>query len=49
MTLEVPDDIQRALRVPEPERQPRLLVERGIARHYSEEDIAENLTYAGGQ
>jgi hypothetical protein len=27
MTLEVPDEIQRALRVPEPERQTRLLVE----------------------
>lgn len=82
MTLEVPDDIQRALRVPEPERQARLLVElacalyhreilsfgkaaelsqmsqfrfghelvgRGIARHYAEEDIAEDLAYAGGQ
>ena len=82
MTLEVPDDIQRALRVPEPERQNRLLVElacalyhreilsfgkaaelsqlsqfrfghelvqRGIARHYSEQDIAEDLAYAGSQ
>ncbi len=82
MTLEVPDDIQRALRVPEPERQTRLLVElacalyhreilsfgkaaelsrlsqfrfgqelveRGMARHYSEEDIAEDLAHAGGQ
>jgi predicted HTH domain antitoxin len=82
MMLEVPDEIQRALRVPEPERQTRLLVElacalyhreilsfgkaaelsllsqfrfghelveRGIARHYSEEDIAEDLAYAGGQ
>ncbi len=78
MTLEVPDEIQRALRVPEPERQTRLLielacalyhreilsfgkatelsrlsqfhfghalVERGIARHYPEEDIAEDLAY----
>ena len=25
------------------------LVERGIARLYSDEDIAEDLTYAGGQ
>jgi len=82
MTLEVPDEIQRALRVPEPERQIRLLIElacalyqreilsfgkaaelsqlsqfrfgqelagRGIARHYAEEDIAEDLVYAGGQ
>ena len=82
MTLEVPDDIQRAMRVPEPERQTRLLielacalyqreilsfgkaaelsrlsqfrfgqalVERGIARLYSDEDIAEDLAYAGGQ
>lgn len=81
MILEVPDEIQRALRGPEPERQARLLVElacalyhreilsfgkaaelshmsqfrfghelaeRGIARHYSEEDIAEDLAYAGG-
>ncbi len=82
MTLEVPDEIQRALRVPEPERQSRLLVElgcalyhreilsfgkaaklsrlsqfrfgnalveRGIARHYADEDLAEDLAYAGGQ
>ena len=82
MTLEVPDEIQRAMRVPEPERQTRLLielacalyqreilsfgnaaelsrlslfrfgqalVERGIARLYSDEDIAEDLAYAGGQ
>ena len=82
MTLEVPDKIQRAMRVPEPERQTRLLielacalyqreilrfgkaaelsrlsqfrfgqalVERGIARIYSDEDIAEDLAYAGGQ
>jgi predicted HTH domain antitoxin len=82
MTLEVPDEIQRALRVPEPERQSRLLVElacalyqreilsfgkaaelsqlsqfrfghellqRSIARHYSEEDIVEDLAYASGQ
>jgi len=82
MTLEVPNEIQRALRVPEPERQTRLLielacalyhreilsfgkaaelsqlsqfrfghelVERDIARHYAEEDIAEDLAYAGGQ
>lgn len=82
MTLEVPDEIQRALRVPEPERQARLLVElacalyhreilsfgkaaelsqlsqfrfghelteRGIARHYSEADISEDVAYAGGE
>lgn len=82
MTLEVPDEIQRALRVPEPERQSRLLVElacalyhreilsfgkaaelsqlsqfrfglelveRGVVKHYAEEDIAEDLAYAGGQ
>lgn len=82
MTIEVPDEIQRALRVPEPERQSRLLVElacalyhreilsfgkaaelsrlsqfrfgnalveRGIARHYADEDLAEDLAYAGGQ
>ena len=82
MTLEVPDEIQRAMRVPEPERQSRLvielacalyqreilsfgkaaelyrmsqfrfgqaLVERRIARLYSDEDIAEDLAYAGGQ
>jgi predicted HTH domain antitoxin len=82
MTLEVPDEIQQALRVPEPERQTRLLVElacalyhreilsfgkaaelsrmsqfrfghelveRGIARHFGEKDLAEDLAYAGGQ
>ena len=82
MILEVPDEIQRALRVPVPERQSRLLaelacalyqreilsfgkaaelsrlsqfrfgqelVERGIARHYADEDIAEDVAYAGGQ
>jgi len=82
LTLEVPNEIQRALRVPEPERQTRLLVElacalyhreilsfgkaaelsqlsqfrfghelvaRDIARHYAEEDIAEDIAYAGGQ
>lgn len=82
MTLEVPNEIQRALRVPAPERQTRLLVEltcplyhreilsfgqaaelsqlsqfrfghelvvRDIARHYAEEDISEDLAYAGGQ
>ena len=82
MTLEVPDEIQRAMRVREPERQTRLvielacalyqreilsfgkaaelyrmsqfrfgqaLVERRIARLYSDEDIAEDLAYAGGQ
>lgn len=82
MILEVPNEIQRALRVPEPERQTRLLVElacalyhreilsfgkaaelsqlnqfqfghelveRDIARHYAEEDIAEDLSYAGAQ
>lgn len=80
--FEVADDIQRALRVPEPERQTRLLVElacalygreilsfgkaaelsrlsqfrfghelveRGITSHYSEENIAEDLAYAGDQ
>ena len=82
MTLEVPDEIQRAMRVREPERQTRLvielacalyqreilsfgkaaelsrlsqfrfgqaLVERRIARLYSDEDIAEDSAYAGGQ
>jgi predicted HTH domain antitoxin len=82
MTIEVPNEIQRALRLPEPERQTRLLVElacalyhreilsfgnaaelsklsqfrfghelgeRGIARHYADEDIAEDLAYASGQ
>ena len=82
MTLEVPDDIQAAMRVPFPERQSRLLVElacalyqreiltfgkaaelsrlsqfgfgqaltqRGIARHYTDADIAEDLAYAGRQ
>jgi predicted HTH domain antitoxin len=82
LTLEVSSEIQRALRVPEPERQTRLLVElacalyhreilsfgkaaelsqlsqfrfghelveRDIARHYADEDIAEDLAYAGGQ
>ncbi len=82
LTLEVPDDIQQAMRVPEPERQSRLLIElacalyerriltfgksaelsrlgqfgfghalteRGIARHYSEADVAEDLAYANGQ
>lgn len=82
MNLDVPDEIQRALRVPESERRARLLVElacalyhrellsfgkaaelsqlsqfrfghelgdRGIARHYTEEDIAEDLAYASGQ
>jgi predicted HTH domain antitoxin len=82
LPLEVSSEIQRALRVPEPERQTRLLVElacalyhreilsfgqaaelsqlsqflfghelveRDIARHYADEDIAEDLAYAGGQ
>ena len=82
LTLEVSSEIQRALRVPEPERQTRLLVELAcalyhreilsfgkaaelsqlskfrfghelvesdIARHYADEDIAEDLAYAGGQ
>lgn len=82
MTLEVPDDIQAAMRVPVPERQSRLLVElacalyqreiltfgkaaelsrlsqfrfgqaltdRGITRHYTDADVAEDLAYAGGQ
>ena len=82
MTREVPDEIQRAMRVREPERQTRLvielacalyqreilsfgkaaelyrmsqfrfgqaLVELRIARLYSDEDIAEDLAYAGGQ
>lgn len=82
MTLEVPDEIQRAMRLPGPERQSRLLIElacalyqreilsfgkaaelsrlsqfrfghelvaRGVARHYSAEDISEDLAYAGGQ
>lgn len=82
LTLEVPDTIQQAMRVPEPERQSRLLLElacalyereilsfgkaaelsqlsqfrfgqalaeRDIARHYVDQDIAEDLAYAGGQ
>ncbi len=82
LTLEVSSEIQRALRVPEPERQTRLLVELAcalyhreilsfgkaaelsqlskfrfghelvesdIARHYVDEEIAEDLAYAGGQ
>ncbi len=82
MTLEVPDEIQKAMRVPEPERQSRLLIElacalyqreilscgkaaalsrlsqfrfgqalaeRGIARHYTDADVAEDMAYAGGQ
>lgn len=82
MTLEVPDEIQNAMRVPKPERQSRLLIElacalyqreilpcgkaaelsrlsqfrfgqalaeRGIARHYTEADVAEDIAYAGGQ
>ena len=82
MTLEIPDDIQVAMRVPEPERQARLLVElacalyhreilpfgkaaelsrlsqfrfgqalteRGVARHYTDADVSEDLAYAGGQ
>lgn len=82
LTLEVPDDIQQAMRIPEPERQSRLLIElacalyerniltfgkaaelsrldqfrfgqalteRGVARHYSDADIAEDLAYANGQ
>lgn len=82
VTLEVPDQIQRALRVPEQERQSRLfielacalyqrgiltfgkaaelsrlsqfrfgqaLVERDISRYYNDEDVAEDIAYAGGQ
>jgi predicted HTH domain antitoxin len=82
LTLEVPDEIQRALRVPESESQSRLLielacalyqreiltfgmaaelsrlpqlrfgqelVERCIARHYSDQDVAEDIAYASGQ
>ena len=82
LTLEVSDEIQRAMRVPEPERQARLQVElacalyereilsfgmaaelsrlpqfrfgqelviRGIVRHYSEMDVAEDFAYASGQ
>ena len=82
LTLEVPDAIQRAMRLPEPERQARLLAElacalyqreiltfgkaaelarltqfrfghalteRGIARHYSDTDLQEDLAYAGGE
>ena len=82
LTLEVPDAIQKAMRLPEPERQARLLVElacalyqreiltfgkaaelarltqfrfghalaeRGIARHYSDTDLEEDLAYAGGE
>ena len=36
MTLEVPDEIQRALRVPEPERRARLLVELACALYHRE-------------
>ena len=36
MTLEVPSEIQRALRVPEPERQTRLLVELACALYHRE-------------
>lgn len=36
MTLEVPNEIQRALRVPEPERQTRLLVELACALYHRE-------------
>jgi predicted HTH domain antitoxin len=76
LTLEVPDAIQQAMRVPEPERQSCLLLqlacalyqreilsfgkeaelsqigqfrfgnaltERGIARHYTDRDLAEDL------
>lgn len=82
LTLEVPDAIQQAMRVPERERQSRLLLElacalyqreilsfgkaaelsligqfrfghalteRGIARHYTDTDLAEDLAYASGQ
>ena len=82
LTLEVPDQIQQAMSVPEPERESRLLIElacalyerriltfgkaaelsllgqfgfglalteRGIARHYSAADVAEDLAYANGQ
>jgi predicted HTH domain antitoxin len=82
LTLEGPDAIQQALRVPEPERQSRLLLElacalyqreilsfgkaaelsqigqfrfghalteRGIARLYTDRDLAEDLAYASGQ
>ena len=36
MTLEVPDEIQRAMRVPEPERQTRLLIELACALYHRE-------------
>ncbi len=36
MTLEVPDDIQEAMRVPGPERQSRLLVELACALYQRE-------------
>lgn len=82
ITLEVPDDIQAAMRVPGPERRSRLLIElacalyqreiltfgkaaelaclsqfrfgqaltdRGVARHYTDADVAEDLAYACGQ
>lgn len=82
LMIEVPDEIQHALQVPEPERRQRLLLElscalyqrqiltfgkaaelssegqfvfgralaeRGIARHYSDADVAEDLAYAGGE
>jgi predicted HTH domain antitoxin len=81
LTIEVPDEIQQAMRVPEPERRSRLRIElasalyereilslgkaaelsglsqfhfgqalknRGIARHYTDADIAEDLGYARG-
>lgn len=82
LSLDVPDGVQEALRVPEPERRARLLVElacalyqrevlsfgkaaelaglsqlrfglaltdRGISRHYTEQEVAEDLEYARGQ
>jgi hypothetical protein len=36
MTLDVPDEIQRALRVPEPERRGRLLIELACALYHRE-------------
>jgi len=80
LTLQIPDEIASALRVPEPEQERRLALElacslyagellsagkaaqlaglsrlvfgeelgrRGIARHYTEGDLATDLAYAG--
>jgi len=82
LTLSIPESIDGALRLPEPEKEPRLrlelafglytqgilpfgkardlagmgkrefglmLGERGIARHYGEDDLDADLSYARGQ